>query len=299
MPTKITYADIILDGQRKVIKEAEVTAKKLVNDYVTSTQALVYKYDKNIIVARKAKEELTTLRYQFHATSYAQLQKMEGKAITIAQMARGEGYRNYFEEFIPTFSSLDKNKQYLRMFFGGGFSDGIRNIIEAQRLKQGIDLSHSLWNYVGQGEADVWKAVYTGLQNNQSMRQIGRTIEGYLTDTGRQNMKFNLRRLIVSETNNSYLRSQEYMTKKTPWIKKVELYRGPDGDASCNICAEIIGGVGTSKTLTVNDAEYPPYHPFCKCGYIDVLPSRQEMIKYLKSEKPLINRAKPKIKTGH
>ena len=296
--TRAEFDRILENAHRKVLSAAEGASQDLLSHYVTGSTGIVFSNAKNgSIIVHRAKADLRTFRYHFRTTSLNALDSLKEKAILEAQIARGQGYKAYFSSIDPGILTSKKGQGMLQLLFGGGFSPGMRKLIEKRRAEMGIDLSHNLWNYTGQAEADIWKSVYDGLQQNKNMVQIGNSIKKHLTATGRANMAFNLRRLVVTETNTAYLNSQQYLTKSTPWIEKVKLYRGPDADPKCPICAQEIGPPGSFVIKNAQTANYPSYHPFCKCSYIDVLPTKKEMIKYLRRDKPLIN--KPSIKMAN
>jgi glutaredoxin-related protein len=294
--TRAEFDRILESAHKRVLSEAEKASQDLLSQYVTGSTGIIFSNaKKGSIIVHRAKADLRAFRYHFRVTALKTLDSLQEKAILEAQIARGQGYKAYFSSIDPGILATEKGQGMLQLLFGGGFSPGMRKLIEKRRAEMGIDLSRNLWNYTGQAEADIWKAVYDGLQQNKNIVQIGNSIKKHLTAAGRANMAFNLRRLIVTETNMAYLNSQQYLTKSTPWIEKVKLYRGPDGDAECPICAQEIGPPGSFVIKDARTANYPSYHPFCKCSYIDVLPTKKEMIDYLKKGKPLINQPSMKV----
>ncbi|NLH60626.1 MAG: hypothetical protein GX452_04405, partial [Ignavibacteriales bacterium] len=99
----------------------------------------------------------------------------------------------------------------------------------------------------------------------------------------KQNLNYNIRRLYVTEVNNAYLRAAEYVTRTTDFVEKVHIFRSPNGDPDCEICNELAGPVGGEGVIIdKNIAELPLYHPHCLCDYVDVLPSADDFVDYLR-----------------
>lgn len=279
---QLNYERWLKYGAINVSKHAEKTGAELVQYIIKKNQDFILQHGPNIIGVKRVNSAFNNLQFDFVAKTQKGLDTLIGHAVTVAQQAKAEGLKSYFTSVGMQYDSLpNKVKQPITAMFGGGFSNEARKLIEATRAKQGIDLSKSIWNITQANQRMVWNAVYDGLQNNETLQKITGRIARFATAKGKANLMFNIRRLYVSEANNAFLRTQEYLTKKMPFVNKVKLCRGADGDPKCPICAANIGAVGTCKIETVQNALYPPYHPFCKCTYYDILPTKKEMLDYI------------------
>lgn len=268
--------------KKQMTNAALMASDKLIVDYLKDFDHILLKYGNEIIEIKKGTNAINELSYSFYADSKKGLEKLVDKAIKISQTTKAKGFKNYFSSVIPRFESIPQLERPLKIMFGGGFSDDIRKIIEQQRIKEGFDLSKSLWKYTKDGQKTIWNTVYDGLQNNKSLSEVRKDLEKFLTGEGKQNLNYNVKRLYVTETNNAYMRAQEYLTKTTDFVKEVHIFRSPNGDPDCEICNEIVGPIGGEGiTIDKNSAELPSYHPRCMCDYTDVLPTEEDFKDYL------------------
>ena len=268
--------------KKQMTNAALATADKLIVDYLKDFDHILLKYGNEIIEIKKGTRAINELSYSFYADSKKELEKLVDKAIKISQTTKAKGFKNYFSSITPRFMQIRELSEPLKLMFGGGFSNDIRKIIEQQRLKEGFDLSKSLWKYTKDGQKTIWNTVYNGLQNNKLLSEVRKDLEKFLTAEGKQNLNYNIKRLYVTETNNAYMRAQEYLTKTTDFVKEVHIFRSPNGDPDCEICNEIVGPIGGAGiTMDKNAAELPSYHPHCMCDYVDVLPTEENFKDYL------------------
>jgi len=282
---KISYRqfrEIELKYKKQILNLALAESSKLIVDFLKEFDHILLKYGDEIIMIKKGTDAINELHYSFYVTSKKKLEKLVDEAIILSQTAKAKGFKNYFEAVIPRFNSIPKLSEPLKLMFGGGFSDDIRKIIEAQRIKEGFDLSKSIWKYTKDSQKQIWSTIYDGLQNNKTLSQIKKDISQFLTAEGKQNLNYNVKRLYVTEVNNAYLRGAEYVTKTTNFVKEVHIFRSPNGDPTCEICNELAGPVGgEGRTVDKDNAELPLYHPNCLCDYVDVLPTADDFIDYL------------------
>lgn len=267
-----------------VINLADEHTQKLIVDYLKEFDGILLKYGPEAIQIKKGVDALNKLNYSFYVTSKKDLDNLVDEAIKLGQTAKAEGFKNYFQQIIPRFENIPDLKEPIRVLFGGGFSDAIRKLIEQKRIEEGFDLSKSLWKYTKETQKQIWGTIYDGLQQNKSYTEIRKDVEKFLTEEGKANLNYNVKRLYRTEVNNAYLTADKYVTMNTDFIEEVHIFRSPSGDPDCEICNEIVGPVGGEGIVVPkNEAEYPGYHPNCMCDYTDVLPSPDDFTDYLKT----------------
>ena len=270
--------------RKMIINLADKHTQELITDYLKEFDSILLKHGLEAIQIKKGMDALNKLNYTFYVTSKKDLEELVDEAIKFGQTAKAEGFKNYFQQVIPKFNNIPQLKEPLRVLFGGGFSDAIRKLVEQKRLEEGFDLSKSLWRYTKETQKQIWRTIYDGLQQNKSYSEVRRELTQYLTEKGRANLSYNITRLYRTEVNNAFLTADKYVTQNTDFVEEVHIFRSPNGDPDCEICNEIVGPVGGEGVIVPkNEAEYPSYHPNCMCDYVDVLPSPDDFIDYLKT----------------
>ena len=174
-------------------------------------------------------------------------------------------------------------EQALGFVLGGGFDDVALAEVKAWRETEGFSLSRALWNYADGAQHTITDVITQSVNEGWSFKDLETKLTQSLTEQGKENLKYNVRRLYVNEVNTAWTCDRKDITDAMPFITQVELVRGADGDPTCEICNAAIGDPGTTKVVAKQGADLPPYHPFCVDSWNDVLPTADDMIAALKA----------------
>lgn len=206
--------------------------------------------------------------------------QMVTDTLSLANKYQAESYRRYFASFpIQLPEPWDDALGYV---LGGGFNQAAMADISKWRSSEGFHLSQALWSYADDAQHVITDTVTRAVSEGWPYGKVQDTIGTALTEQGKQNYAFNIQRLYVNEVNTAWTCSRKVITNAMPFITQVELIRADDGDPTCEICNTAIGEPGAHRTVAKQEADLPPYHPFCRDSWDDVLPTADAMTTALK-----------------
>lgn len=188
-------------------------------------------------------------------------------------------------ELIATFDDLDKyfsnelTKAGLKEFQrqAGILDMTISKSDYGKRVKQVLNssfraegfatFSDNLWMYQAELKSDLDKLLVRSVTMGRNPKQLAPELAKYLTQEGRENAKFNVQRLMVTETTRVQTGIQEQSYRDTD-IDQFVFISEP---TACRYCLPLNGKVFDLKDMSpgINCA---PMHPFCRCStapYVD------------------------------
>ena len=188
-------------------------------------------------------------------------------------------------ELIATFDDLDKyfsnelTKAGLKEFQrqAGILDMTISKSDYGKRVKQVLNssfraegfatFSDNLWMYQVELKSDLDKLLVRSVTMGRNPKQLAPELAKYLTQDGRENAKFNVQRLMVTETTRVQTGIQEQSYRDTD-IDQFVFISEP---TACRYCLPLNGKVFDLKDMSpgINCA---PMHPFCRCStapYVD------------------------------
>lgn len=188
-------------------------------------------------------------------------------------------------ELIATFDDLDKyfsnelTKAGLKEFQrqAGILDMTISKSDYGKRVKQVLNssfraegfatFSDNLWMYQAELKSDLDKLLVRSVTMGRNPKQLAPELAKYLTQEGRENAKFNVQRLMVTETTRVQTGIQEQSYRDTD-IDQFVFISEP---TACRYCLPLNGKVFDLKDMSpgINCA---PIHPFCRCStapYVD------------------------------
>ena len=188
-------------------------------------------------------------------------------------------------ELLATFDDLDKyfsnelTKAGLKEFQrqAGILDMTISKSDYGKRVKQVLNssfraegfatFSDNLWMYQAELKSDLDKLLVRSVTMGRNPKQLAPELAKYLTQEGRENAKFNVQRLMVTETTRVQTGIQEQSYRDTD-IDQFVFISEP---TACRYCLPLNGKVFDLKDMSpgINCA---PMHPFCRCStapYVD------------------------------
>ena len=127
--------------------------------------------------------------------------------------------------------------------------------------------SDNLWMYQAELKADLDKLLVRSVTMGRNPKQLAPELAKYLTQEGKENTKFNVQRLMVTETTRVQTGIQEQSYRDAD----IDQYVYIAEPTACRYCLPLNGKVFDLKDMSpgVNCA---PMHPFCRCStapYVD------------------------------
>jgi hypothetical protein len=203
------------------------------------------------------------------------------QVLTLADKYQAESYKVYLAQYPVALPA--PWQQALGYILGGGFDSVALAEVKKWRETEGFSLSRALWNYADGAQHTITDVITQSVNESWSFKQLEEKLAASLTEKGKDNLAFNVRRLYVNEVNTAWTCDRKAITDAMPFIDKVELVRGEDGDPTCERCNTAIGLPGTRVIVPKEGADLAPYHPFCVDSWNDVLPTADEMVTALKT----------------
>lgn len=127
--------------------------------------------------------------------------------------------------------------------------------------------SDNLWMYQAELKSDLDKLLVRSVTMGRNPKQLAPELAKYLTQEGRENAKFNVQRLMVTETTRVQTGIQEQSYRDTD----IDQFVFISELTACRYCLPLNGKVFDLKDMSpgINCA---PMHPFCRCStapYVD------------------------------
>lgn len=127
--------------------------------------------------------------------------------------------------------------------------------------------SDNLWMYQAELKADLDKLLVRSVTMGRNPKQLAPELAKYLTQEGKENTKFNVQRLMVTETT----RVQTGIQSRSYRDADIDQFVFISEPTACRYCLPLNGKVFDLKDMSpgVNCA---PMHPFCRCStapYVD------------------------------
>jgi hypothetical protein len=264
----------------QLLKVAEQHTEDFVNAYVEQASVLA-RQGGALLTTKTGRDALDALRSWAAIQGVRMCDSLVKQVLALADKYQGESYRRYFATFPVTLPT--PWEQALGFILGGGFDSVAMVEVKKWRETEGFSLSRALWNYADGAQHTITDVVTQSVNEAWSYSQVEKELASRLTAKGTDNLAFNVRRLYVNEVNTAWTCDRKAITDAMPFVTKVELVRGEDGDPTCEICAAAIGAPGTTKIVDKEGADLPPYHPFCVDSWSDVLPTADDMVTALKA----------------
>lgn len=121
--------------------------------------------------------------------------------------------------------------------------------------------SENLWRYQSELKADLDKLLIRSISLGRNPKQLSNELSRLLTDNGKENTKYNINRLLVSETT----RVQASIQEQSYLDADIEEYEYIAEPSACEVCKPLDGKIfKVSKMMPGLNA--PGMHPWCKCS---------------------------------
>lgn len=139
--------------------------------------------------------------------------------------------------------------------------------INAERDKLGLQLSGRLWDISQDATKQALSLVEKASREGVPFNKIKGQFEALLSEQGRGNMDYNVRRLWADQLRSNRIIAQREVWTKLGYVQEIVLSRSPTADESCARCGGAVGPHALdTKVVPVDWADIPPYHPWCQCG---------------------------------
>lgn len=140
----------------------------------------------------------------------------------------------------------------------------VQQVLESSfRVTEFPTFSESLWQYQAELKADLDKLLVKAITQGKNPKQISKELDKFLTDEGRENVRFNTNRLMITETTRVQTGIQE-LSYDRAGIEEYEYIAEP---SACDKCLELDGQI--FKVADMQPGENAPnIHPFCKCSTV-------------------------------
>ncbi len=128
--------------------------------------------------------------------------------------------------------------------------------------------SDNLWMYQAELKADLDKLLVRSVTMGRNPKQLAPELAKYLTQEGKENIKFNVQRLMVTETTRVQTGIQEQSYRDAEIDQYVYI---AEPTACKNLCDPLSGKIFNVKDMQPG-VNAPSLHPFCRCStapYVD------------------------------
>jgi hypothetical protein len=254
-------------------------AQKAVQDYLDRLTGLLVRQggDFSYREARNAAEEL---RYTWvHDTNNAMTKDFQD-ALDQLKKEQQDQLKPLVDKAVKAGAVLPKSFS-LAALFNTTWDAGTWKAITASRA-QWHSLSESLWNIAGDAQRQALSLIEQASREGIPFKKIQEQLSSLLTEQGRGNMDYNLRRLWATELRRNRMVAQQYTWGQMGFIQQIRLARSADADITCPICGEAIGWAPLDyRIVPIDHGDMPPYHPWCKCTAVPVEPSAADVKKWL------------------
>jgi len=144
--------------------------------------------------------------------------------------------------------------------------------INGERAKQGFHLSGRLWDISQDATKQALDIIERASREGIPFNKVKGQLNALLTEQGRANMDYNIRRLWADQLRRNRIIAQRDVWLRLGYVKEIVLSRSATADESCQECGEAVGPHALdTRVVPVDWGNVPPYHPWCQC---DARPAR-------------------------
>jgi hypothetical protein len=153
--------------------------------------------------------------------------------------------------------------------------DAVDNVMK-RVYRDGLSLSGRIWNLSNGGQQELENRLLNALLTGQSAQDLSESLKHFLTESGKENLRYNAMRLARTEINNAYREASIQAAtdpetgKLHPWLAGIRwsLSASHTQIDICDVWASDDTGLGSG--IYAPD-DIPPGHPHCMCWTADVL----------------------------
>lgn len=140
----------------------------------------------------------------------------------------------------------------------------IKQVLDSSfRVADFPTFSESLWQYQAELKADLDKLLVKTITQGKNPKEVAKELDKLLTVEGRENAKFNVQRLMITETTRVQTGIQE-LTYERAGIDEYEYIAEP---SACDKCLELDGQIFKVSDMQPGE-NAPNMHPFCRCSTV-------------------------------
>ncbi|MGM8139843.1 minor capsid protein [Enterococcus italicus] len=269
-------------AQDEIQKEIDAQWQRFSNGQKITISEAMKRSDKMDIeaFARKAKKYVETKDFSDKANQELKLYNITMRVNRLELLKANIGLEliSTFDELDAYFSNelsqaaLDEFKRQAGILGltvpKDSYVDAIKQIVNGSF--QTVDFptfSDNLWQYQAELKSDLDKLLVRSITQGINPKQLAPQLKKLMTDEGRENVRYNSQRLMITETS----RVQMGVQKDSYGKADVTQYEYIAEPSACPTCAALNG-----KIFNVDDMQpgknANPMHPFCKCStapYVD------------------------------
>ena len=166
--------------------------------------------------------------------------------------------------------------------FDNHWSEKLWTKIEKERDANGFNLNESIWKIANNAQNKAFAIIKDAEQNGTTFGKVKDDLAALLTEKGKSNMGYNVRRLWVNQLKADRIIAQRQVWNDMGYIQNVILSRS-DHAMPCEICDEEVGeGPDAERVVPLDYGNWPPYHPWCECDAQPEKPSAKSIADFLK-----------------
>lgn len=264
-------------------KKAFDHADAAVQEYLNLLAVLLINQRDTIFNYKVVLNEAEDLRYQWTLHTKERIDK-DVQAIINALKAES------LAKLAPLIKSVEKNKTLwpeeltLTAKFNITWDRDIWKAVALNRAEW-HSLSESLWRITEQAQQNALDLIMKASMEGLTFGQVKDQFAELLTEKGKGNMDYNVRRLWANELRRDRIVAQQVVWKSMGFIEKIKLLRSPTADVDCDICGEAIGyNPNDEKIVSIDYNDLPPYHPWCQCFTLPVEPAPEQIKAFIDSQ---------------
>lgn len=168
--------------------------------------------------------------------------------------------------------------------FDNHWSEELWTKIEAERDANGFNLNESIWNIANNAQEKAYAIIKDAEQKGTTFGQVKKDLAALLSEKGKANMGYNVRRLWVNQVKTDRIIAQKSVWQDMGYVESVILSRSHNG-LPCEICDEEVGeGPDAERVVPLDYGNWPPFHPWCECDAQPEKPSAKSIAAFLKGE---------------
>ena len=142
-----------------------------------------------------------------------------------------------------------------------GYAKLIELVINSSFLRDDVSFSDRLWMYQSELKSELDRLLLRSITMGKNPKQLASKLAEYLTAEGRENTKFNIQRLMVTETTRVQVGIQERSYRDAGVTQYIYIAE----PTACKLCIPL-----NNQAFDVADMQpgsnAPNMHPFCRCS---------------------------------
>lgn len=242
---------------------ALASAADAVRKYLDRLMGLLTLSDLTYRLLENRSEEL---RYQWVAET---AKKLDQDVATIITRIKTETVA----DLSPVYRQLNADGQTLftkyvnvNALFTTKWDQATWETIGGARAKQGFHLSGRLWDISQDATRQALDIIERASREGIPFNKVKSQLNALLTEQGRANMDYNMRRLWADQLRRNRIIAQRDVWLRLGYVKEIVLSRSATADESCKECGEAVGPHALdTRVVPVDWEDMPPYHPWCQC----------------------------------